>query len=204
MNRTILFSICISCAAPFAAAQPPVAPTPVAAGGSAERNSGNYNVINNFELGYRFHTVGGSENQYRSSVNYSNGVRLLGSSLMVNSRDGRGNLFDQIVLTTQGLGNDPYQNAQLRIERNGAYRYDMNWRENQYFNPGLLTSGGNRNRGSNSFSATLAARSSAPPIPLKISAYNGRRVSFPMNLPTCAAAGTSIASAMNLVWLVSV
>jgi hypothetical protein len=142
VNRLTLFSICVFCAAPFAAAQPPVSRTSPPVGNSGGETSGNYNVVNNVELGYRFHTVGGSENQYRSSVNYGNGVRLLGSSLAVNSVDGHGTLFDQIVLTTLGLGNDPYQFAQFRVERNAIYRYDLNWRENQYFNPGLLTSGG--------------------------------------------------------------
>jgi hypothetical protein len=57
--------------------------------------------------------------------------------------NGRGALLDQIVLNTQGLGNDPYQSAQLRVERNALYRYDGGWRQNDYFNPGLLTAGGN-------------------------------------------------------------
>ena len=56
-------------------------------------------------------TVGGNLGKYRSDVNYGNGIRLLGSSLTVNSRDGHGGLFDEIVLTTLGLGNDPYQSA---------------------------------------------------------------------------------------------
>src|SRR6266436_7473609 len=143
MNRLNLLLACLSFAVSSALAQPPVAPTPVSAGSIHEANTGNYNVVNNFELGYRFHTVGGSENQYRSSVNYGNGIRLLSGSTSVNSLDGHGVLFDQIVLTTQGLGNDPYESSQLRVERNGSYRYDLSWRENEYFNPGLLTDGGN-------------------------------------------------------------
>ena len=53
------------------------------------------------------------------------GVRLLGSSLTVNSKDGHGHWFDEIVLTTQGLGNDPYESATLRVQKNRLYRYDM-------------------------------------------------------------------------------
>ena len=61
---------------------------------------------------------------------------------MVNSKNGHGRLFDQITLSTQGLGNDPYESAVMRIEKNRMYRYDMSWRRNDYFNPGLVTAGG--------------------------------------------------------------
>ena len=74
-------------------------------------------------------------------MNYRDGVRLLGSFLTVNSRDGHGKWFDEIILTTAGLGNDPYENATLRIRKNRVYRYDMVWRRNDYFNPGLTTGG---------------------------------------------------------------
>ena len=63
-----------------------------------------YNVVQSWELGYRYATVGGDEGKYRSDVNYGNGVRLLSSYLTINSRDGHGHWFDEIVLTTQGLG----------------------------------------------------------------------------------------------------
>ena len=40
-----------------------------------------------------------------------------------------------------GLGNDPYQAVMLRIQKNGLYRYDMSWRLNDYYNPGLTVAG---------------------------------------------------------------
>ncbi len=98
-----------------------------------------YNVVDSFETGYRFATVGGNRQQYRSEVNYGNGIRLLNSYFTMNSKDGHGKFFDEIVLTTQGLGNDPYESATLRIQKNRLYRYDMLWRENAYVNPGLTT-----------------------------------------------------------------
>lgn len=139
MHRVILFFCCLS----VAEAQEPVAPSPTSADSSAGETNTNYRVVNNFEAGYRFHTVGGNSLQYRSSVNYGNGVRLLATSLAVNSVNGRGRVLDRLVLNTQGLGNDPYQSAQLRVERNALYKYDFGWRQNDYFNPGLLTAGGN-------------------------------------------------------------
>src|SRR5262249_7387263 len=46
------------------------------------------------------------------------------------------------VLSPQGLGTDPSQSAVLRIQKNQLYRYDMLWRLNDYYNPGLITSNG--------------------------------------------------------------
>ena len=104
-------------------------------------NVSSYNIVNSFETGYRFQTVGGDQTEYRSQENYGNGLRLLGSSLTVNSRDGHGRYFDEIALTTQGLGNDPYESASLRVQKNGLYRYDKLWRLDDYVNPGLVSGG---------------------------------------------------------------
>ena len=125
-----------------AVAQQVVAPTPEQAGSPRGDNTGDYNVVNSVETGYRFALVNGDLGKYRSDVNYGNGIRLLSSNLTVNSKDGHGRWFDQIVLTTLGLGNDPYQSAALRIEKNKLYRYDMLWRLDDYYNPGLTVAGG--------------------------------------------------------------
>lgn len=118
-------------------AQPTAAPTNEPVGRVRGEDVGGYNILNSFETGYRFHTVGGSEARYRSDVNYGNGIRLLSSSLTVNSKEGRGWLFDEILLNTQGLGNDPYESATLRVQHNRFYRYDLAWRQSDYLNPGL-------------------------------------------------------------------
>jgi hypothetical protein len=125
-----------------ALAQPTVAPTPEPVGPPRGENIGAYNVSNSFELGYRFRSIGGNLGKYRSDVNFGNGIRLLGSRLQMNSRDGRGRLFDELSLTTQGLGNDPYQSAILRLEKNRIYRYDLSWRLAEYYNPALAISAG--------------------------------------------------------------
>ena len=126
-----------------AIAQPPVAPTTNAPVGSPNGdNVENYNISQSFELGYRFATLGGDQDMYRATINYTDGVRLLSSSLFVQSRDGHGTWFDQIVLNTQGLGGDPYESANLRIEKNRWYRYEMLWRENAFFDPALAVAFG--------------------------------------------------------------
>jgi len=137
MRQFFLFMLCS-----LALAQPPVAPTNEQTGALRGDNSGNYNIINSFELGYRFASVGGNGGMYDSTVNYGDGIRLLSSSLTVQSRDGHGKLFDHLLITTQGLGNDPYQSAILRIEKNRLYRYDMMWRLTEYVDPAATISFG--------------------------------------------------------------
>jgi hypothetical protein len=103
---------------------------------------GGYNITDSLETGYRFALTGGNDGLYRSDINYGNGLRLLGSTLTIDSKDGHGRYFDEMLLTTAGLGNDPYETVTLRVRKNRLYRYDMTWRENQYFNPGVVISGG--------------------------------------------------------------
>lgn len=122
--------------------QATVAPTNEPVGPARGTNIGGYNILQNFETGLRFHTVDGNLGKYRSDVNYGNGLRLLSSGLQINSREGRGRFFDEILLNTQGLGNDPYQSAILRVQKNKLYRYDLTWRLNDYFNPALTISNG--------------------------------------------------------------
>ena len=139
MQTRVLFGVLLAGAT---LAQPPIAPTGEPVGPARGENVADYNIVNSMETGYRFRTFGGSFDQYRSTVNYGDGVRLFSSFLTVNSKDGHGKYFDEISLTTQGLGNDPYESATLRIQKNGLYRYDMVWRLNDYYNPGLRTGGG--------------------------------------------------------------
>ncbi len=102
---------------------------------------GDYTVSSSVETGYRFETVSGNDAEYRSTVNFGNGIKLLDSSFAMNSKDGHGRWFDEILLTTRGLGGDPYESAEFRVQKNRWYRYDLLWRRNDYFNPGLTTDG---------------------------------------------------------------
>ena len=111
-------------------------------GPAAGETYAKYNVSQSWELGYRFASIGGDAGKYRSDVNYRDGVRLLGSSLSIHSLEGHGKWFDEIVLTTTGLGNDPYQSATFRVQKNRLYRYDLLWRSNDYYNPGLTVASG--------------------------------------------------------------
>jgi hypothetical protein len=136
-RRTLAITFAALLTAANAAAQQTVAPTDERVGPVRGANTDGYNVVNSFEVGYRFRQVGGDLGKFRSDVNLRNGVSLLSGQLLVNSREGHGRLFDEIVLTTQGLGNDPYEYAVLRIQKNRLYRYDLMWRRNDYYNPAL-------------------------------------------------------------------
>lgn len=137
--QRLIFSLALVSLLP---AQPTVAPTNEPVGPPRGVNYEGYSILQNFETGFRFFDVDGNLGKYRSDVNYRRGLRLLSSGLTINSREGKGRLFDEILLNTQGLGNDPYQAAILRIQKNKLYRYDLIWRTNDYFNPALTIANG--------------------------------------------------------------
>lgn len=142
MTRPIWFATALLYFATCCAAQEVIAPTPDKVGSARGDNWDGYNIINSFETGYRFFSVSGNQNTYRSNENFGNGVRLLSSFLTVNSKTGHGRLFDELVLTTEGLGGDPYTHASLRVQKNRIFEYSLLWRKSDYFNPGLVTGGG--------------------------------------------------------------
>ncbi|MGH9659012.1 MAG: hypothetical protein ACRD96_10745, partial [Bryobacteraceae bacterium] len=56
-------------------AQQTVAPTPGQVGRASGEDYHGYNIIQNFETGYRWSGVGGNRGKYRSDVNYTRGLR---------------------------------------------------------------------------------------------------------------------------------
>jgi hypothetical protein len=119
-------------------AQHALPPSPDASGDELGKGLGAYNVTNSFETGYRFTTVGGDANLFRSVENYGDGIRLFGASVAAHSLDGHGPLFDTFSFNSSGLGNDPYGVANITLEKNEGYRYDMTWRQENYFNASQL------------------------------------------------------------------
>ena len=142
-NRTMMKAFGLTMlGATLLGAQPTVAPTEALVGARRGEDIGGYNITNSFEVGYRWRDVAGNLGKYRSDVNFGNGMRLLGSNLSVYSKEGHGRYFDELLLHTQGLGNDPYQFSSFRVQKNRLYRYDLLWRENAYYNPALPIAGG--------------------------------------------------------------
>ncbi|HEX4772973.1 MAG TPA: hypothetical protein VH351_19215 [Bryobacteraceae bacterium] len=125
-------------------AQVPVASAPEPVGSPRGDDWHGYNIVDSFEAGYRFASVSGNEDQYRATVNFGNGIRLFDTFFSMDSKAGKGALFDKLIATTNGMG-DPYSSATLRVEKNRIYEYDFSWRKNDYLNPGLTTDGGQEN-----------------------------------------------------------
>ena len=139
--RSYVLLICLSILAGIGSAQTPVAPTPETVGDPRGDNWSTYNIVNSFETGYRSLSVSGNSDKYRADENFGNGVRFIGSFFSMNSKDGHGRYFDQAVLTTGGLGGDPYESVHLNISKTRLYDYTLSWRRNDYFNPGLAAAG---------------------------------------------------------------
>lgn len=100
---------------------------------TGSREVGNYAVSNSLEAGYRFAEVGGDSDLYRAAVNYGNGMRLFEARVRVDSLDGKGGL-DAFSLRSAGAPADPYQSHAVRAEKNGVFRYEMQYRLNRYHN----------------------------------------------------------------------
>jgi hypothetical protein len=142
MVRQASFAASYAAFALCCCAQEPVAPTtPEPVGPVRGINWQNYNIVDSFELGDRFLSVSGNEQKYRSDENFGNGIRLFNSFFSLDSKTGHGPVFDQIVVTTNGLGGDPYSSATVRVQKNRLYEYNLLWRKNDYFNPGLTSDG---------------------------------------------------------------
>jgi hypothetical protein len=95
--------------------------------------AGNYMIISSIELGYRGIRVDGDQNKYRSDLNYKAGPRLFDSSFLMRSKDGKGQLFDTLLVTSSGWGADPYSNLRISAEKPKWYRFDGTYRRFKYF-----------------------------------------------------------------------
>ncbi len=104
--------------------------------------SGNYNLQQAIEFGYRHTDFTGSGQVYGTFVNLNPGPRLFEHTLAMRSLNHRGLLFDDFFLTSFGYGGDPNDVSRLRMYKNrrynfnGAFRRDRNlWDYNLLANP---------------------------------------------------------------------
>jgi hypothetical protein len=96
-------------------------------------DAGDYSVISTIEIGYRGLAVGGDQNKYQSDLNYRTGPRLFDSSFLMKSKDGKGELFDTLLITSTGWGADPQGNFRASVENPKYYRFDGTYRRFKYF-----------------------------------------------------------------------
>lgn len=99
----------------------------------AADDAGDYTIISSLEFGYRGQRVGGDVNKYQSDLNYKAGPRMFDSSFLMRSKDGKGGLFDSLLVTSTGWGSDPYSHLRINIEKPKWYRFNGTYRRFKYF-----------------------------------------------------------------------
>lgn len=104
--------------------------------------SGDYNVQQTIEFGYRDSMMGGNIANYDTFENLGSGVRLFDYTLDMRSVNHRGLLFDDLSFSNFGYGGDPHDVSRLRITKGklydfrGLFRRDKNfWNYNLLANP---------------------------------------------------------------------
>ena len=95
-------------------------------------DSGNYNIRQTVEFGYRHTDVSGNLANYDTFVNLNSGVRLFEQSLDVRSLNHAGLLFDNLSIHSFGYGGDPNDVTRLRIGKNKWYDFTGSFRRDKY------------------------------------------------------------------------
>jgi len=109
---------------------------------SKGKTTGNYNIQQSVEFGYRDSMIGGNLNNYNTFDNLNSGVRLFDYTVDMRSINHQGVFFDSLTFSNFGYGGDPNDLSRLRIEKNkwydfrALYRRDKNmWNYNLLANP---------------------------------------------------------------------
>ena len=121
----ILILIAALSLAPFARAQNPP--------DSKGVDSGNYNIQQTIEFGYRADWINGNNETYDTFVNLGQGVRLFNYTLEMHSIDHRGLLFDNLSFSNFGYGGDPNDVSRLHIDKNKWYDFQLLFRRDKNF-----------------------------------------------------------------------
>ncbi len=95
-------------------------------------DSGNYNIRQTIEFGYRNTDVSGNPANYGTFVNLRSGVRLFEQSLDMRSLNHTGFLFDTLSMHSFGYGGDPNDVTRLRIGKNKWYDFNGSFRRDRY------------------------------------------------------------------------
>jgi len=106
---------------------------------STGKTSGNYNVQQSVEFGYRDSIINGNLNNYDTFENLNSGVRLFDYTLSMRSINHQGLFFDNLSFANVGYGGDPNDVSRLRINKNKWYDFRaMFRRDKNYWNYSLL------------------------------------------------------------------
>ena len=96
--------------------------------------AGNFTIVSSIEFGYRGQRVDGDINKFKSDLNYKAGPRLFDTSLLMKSKNnGKGELFDTLLVTSTGWGADPSGNIRINVEKPELYRFEGTYRRFKYY-----------------------------------------------------------------------
>lgn len=90
---------------------------------------GVYKFTSSVEVGYRGLAFNGSDEKFRSDLNYRPGLRIWNSSFRMKAEDGKGKAFDSLQILSSGWGADPSGFIRVGIDKAGYYRFDANVRQ---------------------------------------------------------------------------
>jgi len=96
-------------------------------------DSGDYNIQQSVEAGYRTSSINGNINTYDTFVNLGSGLRLFDYTLDMRSLDHHGILFDSLNFSNFGYGGDPNDVTRLRIDKNKWYDFRVLFRRDKNF-----------------------------------------------------------------------
>jgi hypothetical protein len=96
-------------------------------------NSGNYNIQQSIEFGYRANEVNGNQDTYDTFVNLGSGVRLFDYTLDMRSLNHQGLFFDNLHFSNFGYGGDPNDVSRLHIDKNKWYDFNVVFRRDKNF-----------------------------------------------------------------------
>jgi hypothetical protein len=121
-----IFVVAILAFSPFSHAQ----------NGSGETkgvDSGNFNIQQSIEAGYRTSYINGNTDTYDTFVNLGPGLRLFDYTLDMRSLDHNGLLFDNLNFSNFGYGGDPNDVTRLRVDKNKWYDFRVLFRRDKNF-----------------------------------------------------------------------
>jgi len=96
-------------------------------------NSGNYNIQQSIEAGYRQDWIDGNQATYGTFVNLLPGLRLMDYTMNMRSVNHQGIFFDNLSFSNFGYGGDPDNVSRLRIQKNKWYDFSLLFRRHKNF-----------------------------------------------------------------------
>jgi hypothetical protein len=107
------------------------APAPADASSASPTPSTEQWITGSVDFGFRFTSVGGDNDVYRSIVNLGQGPRLLGLDLTI--IDPKKRLFDHLDVRANNWGGDPYNTLHVNASKRGIYDFNFDYRDIAYF-----------------------------------------------------------------------